>query len=78
VHVEEAPMDKVPSIEGCVVLKGSEDVFKEIPGLPPKIDINFSTNLMSGGEPVSKIPYRMSTPKLKELQMKLEKILNKG
>jgi hypothetical protein len=33
---------------------------------------------MLGVAPVSKTPYRMSTPELKELQMKLEEILKKG
>jgi hypothetical protein len=36
VHMEEAPKDKVPSIEDYAVLKEFEDVFREIPGLPPK------------------------------------------
>jgi hypothetical protein len=78
VHMEEAPKDKVPSVEDCAVLKEFEDVFKEIPGLPPKRDIDFSINLMSGATPVSKTPYRMSTPELKELQMQLEELLKKG
>jgi hypothetical protein len=33
---------------------------------------------MSGATPISKTPYRMSTPELKELQLQLEKILKKG
>jgi hypothetical protein len=33
---------------------------------------------MPGVAPVSKTPYRMSTPELKELQMQLEEHLNKG
>jgi hypothetical protein len=33
---------------------------------------------MLGEAPVSKTPYMMSTPELKELQMKLEDILKKG
>jgi hypothetical protein len=33
---------------------------------------------MLGAVPVSKTPYRMSTPKLKELQMQLEELLKKG
>jgi hypothetical protein len=33
---------------------------------------------MPGGTPMSKTPYRMSTPELKELQMHLEEILKKG
>jgi hypothetical protein len=53
-------------------------VFKEIPRLPPKRDIDFSINLMPGAALVSKTPYRMSTPKLKELQMQLEELLKKG
>ena len=33
---------------------------------------------MPGVAPVSNTPYRMSTPELKELQMKIEEILKKG
>jgi hypothetical protein len=33
---------------------------------------------MPGAAPVSKDPYRMSTPELKELQLQLEEILKKG
>jgi hypothetical protein len=67
--MEEAPKDKVPNLEDHSVLKYFEDVFKEIPGLPPKRDIDFSINLMLGATLVSKTLYRMSTPELKELQM---------
>jgi hypothetical protein len=76
--MEETPKDKVSNIEYYVVLKELEDVFKEIQGLPPKRDIDFSINLMPGAAPVSKTPYRMSTPELKELQMHLEELLKKG
>ena len=63
--MEEAPKDKVPNLEDYAVLEDFEDVFKEVPGLPPRRDIDFSINLMPGAAPVSKIPYRTSTPKLK-------------
>jgi hypothetical protein len=33
---------------------------------------------MPGPAPISKTPYRMRTPKLKELQMQLEELLKKG
>jgi hypothetical protein len=62
VHMEETPKDKVPSVEDCVVLKYFEDFFKEISGFPPKRDIDFSINPMPGETPISKTPYRMSTP----------------
>jgi hypothetical protein len=38
----------------------------------------FSINLIPGATHVSKTPYRMSTPELKELKMQLEKLLKKG
>jgi hypothetical protein len=77
-HMEETPKDKVPNLEDYAVLKEFEDVSREVPGLPPKRDIDFSINLMSREAPVSKTPYRMSTPELKELQMQLEELLKKG
>jgi hypothetical protein len=43
--MEETPKDKVPNLEDYAVLKEFEDVFKEVPGLPPKRDIDFSINL---------------------------------
>jgi hypothetical protein len=78
VHMEEAPVDKMPSVEHCTILKEFEDVFKEISGLPLKRDINFSINTMSGETPLSKTPYRMSMIELKELEMQLEELLKKG
>jgi hypothetical protein len=75
--MEETPKYKVPNLEDYAVLKNFEDVFREVPGLPPKRDIDFSINLMPGASPASKTPYRMSTPKLKELQMQLEELMKK-
>jgi hypothetical protein len=77
-HLVETPRDKVPNLEDYAVLEDFDDVFKEVPRLPPMRDIDFSINLMPGEAPVSKTPYRMSTPELKELQMQLEELLKKG
>jgi hypothetical protein len=76
--MEETPKDKVPNLEYYAVLEDFEDVFREVPGLPPRRDIDFSINLMPGVAPVSNTPYIMITPELKELQMQLEEILKKG
>jgi hypothetical protein len=76
--MEEASKDKVPNLEDHAVLEDFEDVFKEVPRLPPKRDINFSINLMPEEDPVSKTLYIMSTLELKELQMQLEEHINKG
>ena len=76
--MEEVFQKVVSNLEDHRVLKEFEDVFQEVPGLPPKRDIDFSINLMPGATPVSKDPYRMSTPEMKELQMQLEELLKKG
>jgi hypothetical protein len=55
-HVEEAPKNKVSSIEYHAVLNEFEYVFQEVPGLPLKRDIDFSINLIPGEAPVSKAP----------------------
>jgi hypothetical protein len=70
--------DQVPNLEDYVVLKEFEYVFKEVPGLPPRRDIDFSIDLMPGEAPISKTPYKMSTPELKKFQMQLEELLKKG
>ena len=49
----------------------------EIPGLPPKRDIDFTIELVPGAAPVSKAPYRMSTPEMLELKMQLQELLEK-
>jgi hypothetical protein len=76
--VEEASRDVVSNLENHEALKEFKDIFQEVPGLPPKRDIDFSINLMPGAAPVSKAPYRMSTPEMKELQLQLEELLKKG
>jgi predicted aspartyl protease len=74
-HMEEETKDKVASIEDRPVLTDFEDIFREILGLPPKRDIDFFIDLVPGDAPVSKTPYRMGTPELKELHMQLEELL---
>jgi hypothetical protein len=77
-HVEETDNTKGPSLKYFSVLQEFEDVFQEITRFPPRREIDFSIDLVPGAAPMSKIPYRMSTPELKELQMQLEELLKKG
>ena len=76
--MEEASKDEVSKIGDHVVLKEFEDVFQEVPGLPPKRDIDFSVKFIPGAAPISKAPYKMSTSELKELQIHLEELLKNG
>eukprot|EP00253_Pinus_taeda_P030735 PITA_30735 len=55
------------------------DVFpEEIPGLPPKRNIDFTIDLMPGTAPVSQEPYKMSVPELTELKIQLQELLDKN
>jgi hypothetical protein len=76
--VEELDNTKGPSLEYFSVLHEFEDVFQEVPGFPPRREIDFSIDLVPRATLVSKTPYRMRTLELKELQMQLEELLKKG
>ena len=55
------------------------DVFPDdLPGLPPKRQIEFSIELMPGTIPISKAPYRMAPAELAELKSQLQEMLGKG
>jgi hypothetical protein len=69
--MEDPMKDKEPSLEYYPVLREFEYVFKELPTFPPKRDIYFYIDLMHGVSPVSKTPYKMIMPELKEFQMQL-------
>ena len=61
------------------VVQEFADVFlEEVPGLPPKRDVDFTIELIPGAAPVSRAPYRMSVPELTELKMKLQELLDKN
>ena len=60
------------------MLQEFKDVFPdEIPGLTPKWDIDLTIELVPGAAPMSKTPYRMSTPEMLELKMQLQDLLEK-
>ncbi|XP_074282994.1 uncharacterized protein LOC141607539 [Silene latifolia] len=45
---------------------------EEIPGLPPKRDIDFSVELKPGTRPISKAPYRMAPKEMEDLKKQLD------
>ena len=66
-------MDQFP------ILREFQDVFPdEIPGIPPKINLDFTIDLIpSVSTTISRSPYRMNIPKLTELRMQLQELLDK-
>eukprot|EP00253_Pinus_taeda_P015903 PITA_15903 len=71
--------DKTASLNNIPVIQEFADVFpEEIPGLPPRRDIDFTIELVPGAAPVSRAPYRMNIPELTELKMQLQELLEKN
>ena len=65
-------------IEDIPVLKEYIDVFlEEIPGLPPKRELDFTIALVLGAVPSSKSPYRMNILELNELKSQLKELIDK-
>ncbi|XP_058075840.1 uncharacterized protein LOC131224339 [Magnolia sinica] len=54
------------------------NVFQDIPGLPPRREIEFGIDLMPGVSPISMTPYRMAPVELKELKEQIQKLLEQG
>eukprot|EP00253_Pinus_taeda_P017798 PITA_17798 len=71
--------DKTAMLGNIPVVQEFVDVFpEEVPGLPPKRDVDFTIELILGAAPVSRVPYRMSVPELTELKMQLQELLDKN
>ncbi|KAH9294545.1 hypothetical protein KI387_040251, partial [Taxus chinensis] len=49
----------------------------ELPGMPPPREIDFHIDLVPRVEPISRAPYRMTTPELYELKLQLEGLIKK-
>ena len=55
------------------------DVFPdELPGLPPHREMDFSTDLYPGTDPILVAPFRMAPVELKELNLQLQELQGKG
>jgi hypothetical protein len=79
IQVLESVEDDKPSLEDHPTLREYRDVFlEEVSGLPPRRDIDFSIELAPGAVPMSRTPYRMTTPELVELKLQLKEMMDKG
>jgi hypothetical protein len=67
------------SLEDHPILREYKYVFpKQVLGLPPRSYIDFSIELVLGAVPMSRTPYRLSTPELVELKIHLKEMWDKG
>lgn len=68
--IEEVTIDRVP------VICEYEDVFpKDLPGLAPDRQVEFTIDLVPGVVSVSNAPYRMTPNELQELKVQLQELL---
>jgi len=78
VHVTDAEA-KPPTLQSIPVVNEFLDVFPdELPGLPPKREIEFSIDALPDTQPISIPPYRMASAELRELKVQLKDLLDKG
>ena len=70
---------EVPKIKEVRIVREYEDVFpKELPGLPPHREIEFSIELVLGTQLISISPYRMAPAEIRELKSQLQELTDKG
>jgi len=63
IHILDSIEDKGPKLEAYLVLLNFSSIFpNEMPRFPSKRDIYFTIDCVHGVAPMSKNPYRMSTP----------------
>ncbi|KAJ4820047.1 polyprotein [Rhynchospora pubera] len=69
----------ISNLEAVPIAREYPDVFpKELPGLPPKREIEFGIELLPSTTPIAKTPYRMAPAEMRELKAQLEDLLDKG
>ena len=68
-----------PSLSDFPTISDYPDVFpEELPGLPPRREIEFAINVVQVATPTSITPYRMALVELKKLKLQLQESLEKG
>ncbi|GJR14883.1 reverse transcriptase domain-containing protein [Tanacetum coccineum] len=85
VIIGERPKEKaiffmgVKKQEEIVMVRDFPEVFSDdLSGLPPTWEIEFRIELIPGGTPVAKSPYRLAHSKLEELSRQLKELQDKG
>nr|AAV32158.1 putative polyprotein [Oryza sativa Japonica Group] len=67
------------ALQEIPIVRDYPDVFPEdLPGMPPKRDIEFRIDLVPGTNPIHKRPYRMAANKLAEVKSQVDDLLQKG
>ncbi|MDV3140055.1 MAG: hypothetical protein Q8765_02550 [Sweet potato little leaf phytoplasma] len=72
VEKEEKKLEEIP------VVREFQEVFpEEVPGLPPKREVEFGIDLIPGTGPISIAPYRMAPPEIAKLKKHVDEMPQK-
>ncbi|GKB52757.1 putative reverse transcriptase domain-containing protein [Tanacetum coccineum] len=75
--MEKKSVDK--RLEDIPVVREFLEVFpKDLPGLPPVRQVEFQIDLIPGGTPVARVPYRLAPLKMQELSNQLQELADRG
>jgi len=67
------------SLKNIPIVQEFPDVFsEEIPSIPLPREVVFCIDVILGSTPISQAPYRMTPVELKELNIQLDELLEKG
>ena len=66
------------SLDSIPVVQEFQDVFQEIPGLPPSREIDFVIDLAPGAAPIARAPYRMAPLEMRELNEQIQQLYGQG
>ena len=67
------------NFENIPMIREFSDVFpEELPGVPPKREMDLSIDVVQGMTPISRAPNHMAPTELKELKTQLQELLDKG
>ncbi|GJV00746.1 putative reverse transcriptase domain-containing protein [Tanacetum coccineum] len=66
-------------LEDIPVVREFLEVFpKDLPGLPPVLQVEFQIDLMPGAAPVARAPYTLAPSEMQELSNQLQKLTDRG
>ncbi|KAJ0016992.1 hypothetical protein Pint_12065 [Pistacia integerrima] len=77
-HVVDTRINEL-RLEDILVVREFPDVFpKDLPGLPPDREVEFTIDLVPGLALISMAPYGMAPHELQELKVQLQELVDKG
>jgi hypothetical protein len=77
-HVKDTKAEE-KRLEDVPIVRDFPEVFPEdLPGLPPKREVEFEIELAPGSAPIARAPYRLAPSEMKELSSQLQELLDKG